>query len=590
MFDQAPQKNTNSFRTFIKIYRAVNRVRDRFAAALDVDIDRKRDIYVELSQSATLRDLVYWLQMVFAAGITMLGLILSSPAVIIGAMLISPLMNPILSSGLALATGDLILGFRAVLKLALSALIATSIAFLIVSILPFREATAEISARTSPNTLDLCIALFSGAIGSVAISREVKGIVTSIPGVAIAVALMPPLCVVGYGIGVAITQNVSQGLEASLGGGLLFLTNLVAITFMAMITFMLLRIDTGKVREKVAAWRETDRESRWWLKIVNSIPALEKARQIRSVSLRLLMILVPLLLISIPLLQSFYSLKAQYNQQQKENRISNKAQDLWKKFYEKDADGNTRSFLDILKVTDGKEKLEVFMRVFDDKIYTPAEKAEYTRLLATNLNRPVDSISFQLVEIPTSARKQQVEAGKIEPTKPPTVAELQAGYLQSIQTNLADLMLPKPAQMLDYRIINSPNTFPLLEVNYLSEREVSEDARQILVDEVKTRMSLPNLIVRFERVSAEENKIPFKNGSAEFNTDDSNIWQSVGAVMQQHPRLKLAVALQKQDIEELTTKRRKAVTNLLKQNWSVEQDRIEFSEGETNTFRLFLPK
>ena len=325
MLEQESQKSKNSFRTFIKIYRTVNFVRDRFAKALDVDVERKRDIYVELSQSATIRDLVYWLQMIFAAGITMLGLILSSPAVIIGAMLISPLMNPILSSGLALATGDLILGFRAVLKLALSGLTAMSIAFLIVSILPFREATAEITARTTPNTLDLCIALFSGAIGSVAISREVKGIVTSIPGVAIAVALMPPLCVVGYGVGVAATQNVSQGLNASWGGGLLFLTNLVAITFMAMITFMLLRIDTSKVREKVAVWRETDRESRWWLKVVNSIPALEKAREIRSVSLRLLMILVPLLLISIPLLQSFYSLKAEYNQQQEENRISTKS-------------------------------------------------------------------------------------------------------------------------------------------------------------------------------------------------------------------------------------------------------------------------
>ena len=589
MLEQEPQKSNNSFRTFIKIYRAVNTVRDRFAAALDVDVERKRDIYVELSQSATIRDLVYWLQMVFAAGITMLGLILSSPAVIIGAMLISPLMNPILSSGLALATGDLILGFRAVLKLFLSALIAISIAFLIVTILPFREATAEITARTSPNTLDLCIALFSGAIGSVAISREVKGIVTSIPGVAIAVALMPPLCVVGYGIGVAITQNVSQGLEASMGGGLLFLTNLVAITFMAMITFMLLRIDTGKVREKVAAWRETDRESRWWLKIVNGIPALEKAREIRSVSLRLLMILVPLLLISIPLLQSFYSLKAQYNQQQAENRISNTAQDIWKEFYEKDKDGNTRSFLDVLKITDGKEKLEVFMRVFDDKLYTPAEKSEYVKLLASNLNRPIDSISFQLVEIPTSARKQ-VEAVKVEPTKPPTVAELQENYLQSIQTNLSDLMLPQPAQMLDYRIINSPNSFPLLEVNYLSERDVSEDARQLLAGEVKNRMSLPNLIVRFERVSAEENEIPFKNNTAEFETVEGGIWQTVGAVMQQHPRLKLAVALKKEDKEDLVTNRSEAITNLLKQNWSIDTDRIEVTEGETNTFRLFLPK
>lgn len=589
MLEQTPPKANNSFTFFMKLYRTVNRLRDRFAKSLGVSVARKQEIYIELSQSATLRDLIYWLQMIFAAGITMLGLILSSPAVIIGAMLISPLMNPILSGGLALATGDLILGFRAVLKLALSGLVAISIAFLIVSILPFREETAEISARIAPNTLDLCIALFSGAIGSVAIAREVKGIVTSIPGVAIAVALMPPLCVVGYGVGVAVTQNAEKGFKASFGGGLLFLTNLVAIMFMAMITFMLLRIDTSKVRERVAAWRDTDSESRWWLKIVGAIPGLEKARQIRSVSLRLLMILVPLLLISIPLIQSFYKLKSDYALQQIENQISRKATDIWKKFFEKDKDGNTRSFLDVLRIKQTKEKLEVFIRVFDDKFYTPSEKAEYTRMLASNLNRPVDTISFQLIEIPTSAR-QQIEPVVAEETPPPTVAELQANYLQSIQTNLTDLMLPKPAEMLDYRIINSPDAFPLLEVNYLSDRDVSDDAKQLLADEIKTRMSLPNLIVTFERVSAGTNEIPFEKNSAEFNTVEGNIWQTVGAVMQQHPRLKLAVALQKQDKEDLITQRRAAIIALLKQNWSIDEKRIEFSEGETNTFRLFLPK
>ena len=589
MLEHTPPKANNSFTLFMKLYRTVNRLRDRFAKSLGVSVTRKQEIYIELSQSATLRDLIYWLQMIFAAGITMLGLILNSPAVIIGAMLISPLMNPILSGGLALATGDLILGFRAVLKLALSALVASSIAFLIVSILPFREATAEISARTSPNTLDLGIALFSGAIGSVAIAREVKGIVTSIPGVAIAVALMPPLCVVGYGIGVAVTQNAEKGFSASFGGGLLFLTNLVAIMFMAMITFMLLRIDTSKVRERVAAWRDTDSESRWWLKVVGAIPGLEKARQIRSVSLRLLMILLPLLLISIPLLQSFYKLKSDYAQQQVENQISQQATDIWKKFFEKDKDGNIRSFLDVLRVNQSKENLEVFIRVFDDKFYTPSEKAEYTRLLASALNRPVDSISFQLIEIPTSAR-QQVEPVVAEEAPLPTVAELQANYLQSIQTNLTDLMLPKPAQMLDYRIINSPNSFPLLEVNYLSDRDISQDAKQLLTDEIKTRMSLPNLIVSFERVSSEANEIPFENNSAGFKIVEGGIWQTVGAVMQQHPSLKLAVVLDNREKEELITKRREAISASLKQNWTIDESRIEFSEGEAYTFRLFLPK
>ena len=106
-------------------------------------------------------------------------------------MLISPLMGPILANGLALAAGDLVLSVRALASLFISAFVAISFATLLVVLLPFREMTAEIAARTQPNTLDLLIALFSGAVGSIAICKNARGVATSIPGVAIAVAPFP---------------------------------------------------------------------------------------------------------------------------------------------------------------------------------------------------------------------------------------------------------------------------------------------------------------------------------------------------------------------------------------------------------------
>ncbi len=85
-----------SYRVF-RLARIWNKQRDRFATALNVGAERKTEIYVQLSKSATLTDVVYWLQLLFSAGIATLGLVLNSSAVIIGAMLISPLMGPILS-------------------------------------------------------------------------------------------------------------------------------------------------------------------------------------------------------------------------------------------------------------------------------------------------------------------------------------------------------------------------------------------------------------------------------------------------------------------------------------------------------------
>ena len=277
------------------------RLRDRFADNLGIGQERKADIYLDLSNAAALRDTIYWLQILFAAGIATLGLALNSPAVIIGAMLISPLMGPILAGGLALAAGDLSLGFRAIVKLGLSCLVAVSFAVFLVALLPFKEITAEIAGRTRPNILDLVIALFSGAIGSVAICKEVKGVVTSIPGVAIAVALMPPLCVVGYGLGVALSLNGAEGMSVARGGGLLFLTNLVAIMFTAMLVFLALHIDTRRVSERVAAQRKDERADGLVRAVMLRYPASEKLRRIGALPSRIIFLALILVLILIPL-------------------------------------------------------------------------------------------------------------------------------------------------------------------------------------------------------------------------------------------------------------------------------------------------
>jgi uncharacterized membrane protein len=109
---------------------ATDRLTCWFAKNLGVDIIRKERVYLDLAQSLTLTDASYWIQVLFAARIATLGLVLNSPAVIIGAMLISPLMGSILASGLALATGDVILAIRAVFNLILSCGLAIGLAFL----------------------------------------------------------------------------------------------------------------------------------------------------------------------------------------------------------------------------------------------------------------------------------------------------------------------------------------------------------------------------------------------------------------------------------------------------------------------------
>lgn len=158
-----------------------------------------------------------------SAGIAILGLILSSPAVVIGAMLLSPLMSPILAIGFALAIGDAAWLKDAGRALGLGALVAILFCALIVLVSPLQTVTSEIAARTRPNLFDLLIALFSALAGTYAM---IRGRGETIVGVAIATALMPPLAVVGFGLA-TWNWTVFGGAFA------LFITNLVTIALSA---------------------------------------------------------------------------------------------------------------------------------------------------------------------------------------------------------------------------------------------------------------------------------------------------------------------------------------------------------------------
>jgi len=136
--------------------------------------------------------------LICAIMIASVGLNVNSTAVVIGAMLISPLMGPIVGAGFALGVYD----FQLLKKSLLNLLIAT-IASLIVAtayfyVSPFKQVQSELLARTSPNIYDVLIAFFGGLAGVIAITRTEKG--NPIAGVAIATALMPPLCTAGYGL------------------------------------------------------------------------------------------------------------------------------------------------------------------------------------------------------------------------------------------------------------------------------------------------------------------------------------------------------------------------------------------------------
>jgi uncharacterized hydrophobic protein (TIGR00271 family) len=221
-------------------------VRTRIEHVLGFGQYSKPAVYLSMFDASEVMSPRYAVELLLSAGIATLGLVLDSPAVVIGAMLISPLMGPILAAGLALAAADLYLGIKSLLSIAFGVLLSISFAAMLVWLLPFQSPTGEILARIHPNLLDLGVALFSGLAGAIVVCRGGGGGgVTALPGVAIAVALMPPLCTIGFGLGSGFSRPIIYG------AGLLFLTNLAAIVASAFLVFYVVHMDAAEVRSKI---------------------------------------------------------------------------------------------------------------------------------------------------------------------------------------------------------------------------------------------------------------------------------------------------------------------------------------------------
>ncbi|NJN37985.1 MAG: DUF389 domain-containing protein [Acaryochloridaceae cyanobacterium CSU_3_4] len=566
----------------LKILLTIAQLRDWFANNLGVNTARKEQVYLDIAHSVTLTDTSYWIQVLFSAGIATLGLVLNSPAVIIGAMLISPLMGSILANGLALATGDVILALRAILNLFLSCGLAIAFAVLLSLILPFKDMTSEILARTQPNLLDLLIALFSGAVGAVAICKEPKGVATSIPGVSIAVALMPPLCVVGYGIGTAVSLSPGTGLAVARGGGLLFFTNFVAITFMAMLVFLALHMDIDPVRERVWAWREGDRESTWVRSLLAQVPVSGRLKRIGSLPSRLLLIGMTIALIAIPLNQSFNQLRSEISDKQQENRLRNTATELWQKNFANFADGRTRSYISQLSFKEQDRQLVAQLQVVTSKVYAADEREQYKQQLAIKLLRPSDSIALTLIQIPTaSSDLLRRIPEEIKPTPPPTLAQLQASLLRDIGSMLDSLLLPLSAQLVSYETGSSPDEPFKIQIIYLSQRDIDRDGQAILVQDIRRQLNDSTAQVNFKRIAPLAVTVTFELNQSDIPPTQIQALDQLGQLVQNYPKLKIEIVAGQTSAEIGTPAQARSLTirRYLQTKWQVQPDRYVVKPG-----------
>ncbi len=445
---------------------------------LRVQSRAKPQVYAQVFDASDMASLNYWLELFISAGIATFGLVLNSPAVIIGAMLISPLMGPLMGTGLALAVGDVYLGAKSMLNLAASTAAAMALSAAVVWALPFHATTGEILARTNPNLLDLGVALLSGLAGSLVVCRGGGGGgVTALPGVAIAVALMPPLCTVGYGIGSGWNWTIITG------SGLLFVTNLAAIVAAAFGVFFLVRMDAADVRHDIDRYIQQRAADDRLYRVIQPTALSGLVGHIGKLRWRILMVAVALAAVFIPLRNALMQVA-------REARARNAIQDSIRQLAPAD-------ILVSQQVRLSRDRIDI--RLITTERVETARVVEARRALAARAGLPVE-LSVREVASKTELAELRERMPVPAPPPPPEVlfAEMRSDLLARVRGPLEE-MWPAGAIMLGYEVAFSPGG-TVLRVRYQADEEIGPLGVELLQQALRSRIYAPELTVTLDRV------------------------------------------------------------------------------------------
>ena len=241
------------------LVKAIDVISGQWSVNLESRVPRTELYRARISSSRP--SLGFFVLLISSAVIATLGLISNSTAVVIGAMIVAPLMDPILSLSFGLAVSDAALIKRSAITVLIGTVVVISTAALLSWVLGISHVQSEITGRISPNLIDLGIAVAASIAGSFTMTRE--RLSNSIAGVAIAVALVPPLCVCGIGLtlGKDVIAVFGRGSVAGLsnqiaeGSFLLFVANLIGITLAGLMVFLLQQYGSiGKCWKNLLIW------------------------------------------------------------------------------------------------------------------------------------------------------------------------------------------------------------------------------------------------------------------------------------------------------------------------------------------------
>jgi uncharacterized hydrophobic protein (TIGR00271 family) len=461
-------------------------------------------IYKEAAEAGTDSDLPYWLILGLSGAIATLGLAIDSAAVVIGAMLVAPLLAPVMGLAIALVVGDAKLALQTGAVIIASTLLVIAIAALFTVALPFHTITLEISARVRPTTLDLAIAVCSGLVGAVVTVARGHRLSAAIPGVVVAVALIPPLAVAGFGIGAGEWHLIY-------GSMLLYGANLAGIVLSGMMVFMLIGMYRRDISGVAERWH-TDRAATGLAAWVGRARWAPDPGGMGTPKIRAAMVVGFVLLMGVPLSETLSEIA-------REVRIAAAVDGAESRFDRPGESSILSREMDI-----GERTTTVYLRVAATDWIGDDLREDFEREASARAGEPVTLV---LEQIALSAEEASARPERVADMEgPEMMASLQARLRQA----LGALPLPDDVRLVGGEAALGTAGAPRITVGYQARRPLPSEAEQILSRELARGLRVPRVEATFEHVPTR----PLHEGAG---APDSAVAHGVADLLHRYPTL-----------------------------------------------------
>ena len=482
--------------------------------------------YIEAIKASSFAQPQFWAQIFFASVLAVLGLVTNQSAIIIGAALIVPIAWPVTAAGMALAVGDIYLFLKLLIKIALVAVLTAAIAAFFSGLLPFGAFTTEIASRTRPTILDFLIAFFAGMAGAAMLFSR-KKMLQIFPGAVLAVTLLPPLAVMGLGLGDSFNVEIFRG------GAILFTANFFAAILGSSLTYAVVGMQAVASLKGIHDWKQRELShpvvkfifERLWLRDI--------AGRTGSVRSRLVISFIFLIALVIPLQMAFNQLNLEFRARQ--------AISVVEKMFELPG----RSAIINSSSNIGENTIGVRIQVATNQFFTASDIRRFEERIADRTGRPT---RLDLVQSLSDIGEGEKIRGMLNPA-PAAGTEYVAG-IQEIAVRLRDEiekvlhLVPLPESMAilgasaELGLDGQSSSF---RIHYLADDPLSEDARLMLASMLERQMKLGAGSVHLTHIPSVYSLRPDLNW--EFSSAERGQLQGIQGTLAQYPQLRAAVEL-----------------------------------------------